>query len=160
MSQGTESVVGGRVLVIGYGNLLRGDDGAGPHVANAVARWNRADVDVVAVQQLTPELADGLANARLALFVDAYPAGPADRLKIETLEPADCASPLGHTGNPQELLGLARAVYGSHPPARWIMVPGKNFALGEALSSQAANGIEEALHEIAALLAKEGNGRG
>ena len=46
----------GMDLVIGYGNTLRGDDGVGVLVADALEGWNQA-VRTLSVQQLTPELA-------------------------------------------------------------------------------------------------------
>jgi hydrogenase maturation protease len=155
MNQGTEPGILGRVLVIGYGNPLRNDDGAGHHVARAVAAWTMTQVEVLAVQQLTPELAEPLANARLAIFVDACAAGPGDKVQIAPLEAAESVAGLGHTSNPQELLALTKAVYGHHPPAWSVLIPGRNFSTGEDLSSQASNGIKEALNLIAALLRAE-----
>lgn len=58
-------------LVIGYGNELRGDDGVGPKVAEAVEAWKLAGVSVLALRQLTPELAADLAVVRRVIFVDA-----------------------------------------------------------------------------------------
>jgi len=155
MNQGTEPGILWRALVIGYGNPLRNDDGAGHHVATAVADWNMSDVEVLAVQQLTPELVEPLAKARLAIFVDACAAGPGDKLKVTPLEPAESVAVFGHTGNPQELLALTEAVYGHHPPAWSVLIPGRNFATGEDLSSLASNGIKETLNLIAALLRAE-----
>src|SRR5262245_1795360 len=68
-----DAVVGGRwsVVVIGYGNDLRGDDAVGLRAAQAVAAWDMPGVCGLAVHQLTPELAEILAGAALAIFVDA-----------------------------------------------------------------------------------------
>ena len=62
------------LLVIGIGNPLRGDDGVGPRLAaeaEALAprprRGREPDLAVRAVQQLTPELAPEVAEARAAL---------------------------------------------------------------------------------------------
>jgi hypothetical protein len=60
-----------RLLVIGYGNELRGDDGVGPAAARAVAAWNEPGVQGIATHQLTPELADAIAGAEEVVFVDA-----------------------------------------------------------------------------------------
>ena len=62
----------GGVLVIGYGNSLRTDDGVGPRVAELVAADPRlAGAVVVACHQLTPELALDMSAARLIVLVDA-----------------------------------------------------------------------------------------
>lgn len=147
------------VVVIGYGNDLRGDDAAGMRVAAAVATWRIEGVRVVAVRQLTPELAEILAMARLAIFIDACPiAGstsddchaPQTNVRPLTLDPS--VSSLGHTSDPCRLLALAQALYGAHPQAWLVAVPAKSFQLGAALSPTAAAGVSAALHEIRTLI--------
>src|SRR5208283_625871 len=61
------------ILVIGFGNLLRGDDAIGCHAAHALEEHFRDDpqVEVIAAQQLTPEMADDLARNEFVLFLDA-----------------------------------------------------------------------------------------
>ena len=65
------------VLVIGYGNTLRGDDGIGPAVAGEIDRLAVPGVRVIVVHQLTPELAADLAACRRAVFIDAATTGEA-----------------------------------------------------------------------------------
>jgi len=45
------------ILLIGYGNELRGDDAIGPLVARALAELRLPGTQVLALTQLTPELA-------------------------------------------------------------------------------------------------------
>ena len=61
----------GTILVIGYGNSLRSDDGAGCRVADIVASWDLPYVRSLTVHQLTPELAEPIAQSDLTIFVDA-----------------------------------------------------------------------------------------
>jgi hydrogenase maturation protease len=145
---------GGRApaLVIGYGSPLRGDDAAGQEVAAAVASWGLPDVQGLAVHQLTPELAVPLARARLAVFVDAYPAPGGGAVNVERLGRACGPAALGHTGDPRFLLGLARALYGRRPPAWLVTVPGVDFGFREALSPAARDGVQDALRRVAQLL--------
>ena len=49
-------------LVIGYGNTLRSDDGAGVIAATRLAEKSSTH-QVIAVQQLTPHLAENIASA-------------------------------------------------------------------------------------------------
>jgi Ni,Fe-hydrogenase maturation factor len=72
-------------LVIGYGNDLRGDDGAGPRVAELVRGWRLPGLTAIAVRQLTPELAEPLASAEFALFVDARPPDGTEDVRVEPL---------------------------------------------------------------------------
>ena len=141
-------------LVIGYGNTLRNDDAVGSRAATVVHGWGLPGVTALAVTQLTPELAEPLATARLAVFVDARLAAEGDLPEVEVrpLEPSGEASTFGHIGDPRRLLALARAVYGSCPRAWLVTVPAADVGLGEGLSPQAKRGLEDALARIAALL--------
>ncbi len=60
-------------LIIGYGNLLRGDDAVGCHAAHELEQHYRDDpeVEVIATQQLTPEMAEDVSRCGLVLFLDA-----------------------------------------------------------------------------------------
>lgn len=142
------------VLVVGYGNTLRGDDGVGPAVAHVVAAWNRPDVQALAVYQLTPELAEHVARAQLAIFVDAsveVVAGEGPRLRRVT---ADARVPvMGHTGDPSWLLALAEAVFGRVAESWLISLPVACLALGDGLSSTGVAGKEWALQQIREMLA-------
>jgi len=140
------------ILIIGYGNELRGDDGIGPRVTEAIAAANHPGVRVRAVCQLVPELAMELAEARMAIFVDAI-ADP-DRITVE-LAPVGAEGITNwctHTADPRTLLALARSVYGRAPEAWWLMVPGLNFDLGEGLSSVAEEGVRQAVAHVKGLI--------
>jgi hydrogenase maturation protease len=141
-------------LVIGYGNTLRGDDAVGPRAAAAVRGWGLPGVDALAVAQLTPELAEPLSAARLAVFVDARLAAEGDPSGVEVrpLEPSGGAPAFAHVGDPGRLLALAQAVYGSSPRAWLVTVPAADVGLGEGLSPRAGRGLEVALRRLAALL--------
>jgi hydrogenase maturation protease len=140
------------VLVIGYGNVLRGDDGVGVRVAEAVAAWRRPGVEVHVVHQLTPELAEAVAGARLVVFVDARLVPGGVDLRLQALMPAAGSVGLGHMTDPPWLLGLAQALYGSCPPAWLVMVPGIDFGAGEQLSPTASRALQDAIGVIARLL--------
>ena len=137
------------LLVIGYGNELRGDDGVGPRVAWAVTALGRAGVRAVAAHQLTPEMADLLRDTEAVVFVDARVDAPA--VGMERLTPGPDNSGWGHTSDPRWLLSLTRAVHG-HAPAAWLItVPATDLAMGEGLSEVATSGMAEALRRIEAL---------
>jgi hydrogenase maturation protease len=146
-------------IVVGYGNQLRGDDAIGPRAAEAVAEWDVPGVRALAAHQLTPELAETLAAADLAIFVDALALDPADAAShpppdVRSIAPASSMSALDHAGDPRVLLALAAARYGRSPPAWSIEVPAHQFTLGAALSPQAERGLQAALLQVRALLGR------
>lgn len=139
----SEAIAGSRpaLVVIGYGNELRGDDAVGVAVARAVATWELPDVQALAVHQLTPELAAVLAEAEHAIFVDAaHAAGEADP-RLEPVEPGSTGPIDAHVGSPGSLLALTAALYGRSPRAWQMLIPANEFAIGAALSAAACRGM-------------------
>lgn len=143
---------GERVVLLGIGNDLRGDDGAGPRVARALD--GRVTWQVRAVHGLTPELADDLAACDVAIFVDAAADPMLERptwRSHPTRSDGAGASPLlGHALDVRALLALTVRLHGGAPCAATLALPARDFALGETLTPEAATGVEAA---VAALLA-------
>lgn len=131
------------MVVIGYGSDLRGDDAAGPRVAEVVRGWGLAGVEAIAAHQLVPELAEPLARARRAIFVDA--AAGACRVAVTPLEAGGAPGALGHAGDPRALLAVTAALYGAWPEAWLVALPAASFELGADLSDVAERGVAEAL---------------
>ena len=142
----------GTILVIGYGNDLRGDDAAGPRAAAQIDAWALPGVEVRALHQLTPELAEPLAAADRAIFLDAHPVSSGPDVRVQRLHPAIPTARLAHTCDPQALLALARTAFGRWPQAWWITIPAADFAFGAPLSALAQRGIAEALATVRLLL--------
>ncbi|MDI9406387.1 MAG: hydrogenase maturation protease [Chitinophagaceae bacterium] len=131
-------------LVIGIGNPLRGDDGVGALLAEAVGGRS--------VQQLTPELAEALACQQAVLFIDAWlaPAGAAPQL-VEVLPAAAALD--SHRLEPAQLLAVCRVLYGSSPRAHLLQVPAHAFAHGMDLSPALAATLPAARALLQAWLA-------
>ena len=138
--------------LIGIGNRLRSDDGIGYRIAETLRSEDSA-MQVLAVQQLTPELADPIATAAAVLFVDASVLDPgADQLRLEPLLPhggitdaAAMRAPLSHQFSPIGLLQLSQRLYGRWPPAWQLLIPVQELELGERLSPAATAAMAEAL---------------
>ena len=140
-----------QLLVIGYGNTLRSDDGVGVRVAQAVGAQGLPGVVALAVHQLTPELAECLALAERAVFVDARLAKEGTDIDFSPVEPSSAMGSGGHISDPRSLLAMAEWLYG-HAPRAWLLTfPGAEFSIGEDLSAMAARGIDRALERIAIL---------
>jgi hydrogenase maturation protease len=142
------------ILIIGYGNELRRDDGLGPHVAKMIATAKYPNVRVVTCFQLVPEMAADLAEPRVAVFVDAH-ADP-DRATVELHQVTAGAMTdwSTHAGDPGALLALTHAVYGRAPEAWWVIVPGQDFTFGEGFSAVGEGNASKAIDAIALLIRK------
>jgi hydrogenase maturation protease len=134
-----------RVLLIGYGNRLRGDDALGPMAVERL-RPLLPDAELLSCHQLAPELAEPLAHCGLALFVDAAACGKPGTVRVQRLQPAPPSAPanLTHHVHPSALLELARTLYGHAPEAVLVTGAGDTFDSRESLSEKGC----EALHEI------------
>jgi hydrogenase maturation protease len=150
--EGQNGTAAPKILVIGYGNTLRGDDAVGQRVAQVVSSWNRPGVTSIAVHQLTADLAEPLSKVDLVVFVDAKLARDEDSVAVQALEPSNATGSLGHTSDPRSLLALALAVFGRHPQAWLVSVPAVDFTLREGLSAVTSRAAEAAISQIAALI--------
>lgn len=125
------------VLLIGYGNLLRSDDGVGPAIVSRLAALfsDNPRCACLMPHQLTPEIAELLACVDRVVFVDASVEQAAGEIKIRRLDPEKAsASPLGHSATPEALLALSKALYHRAPRAWSIAVGVANLAVGDRLS--------------------------
>ena len=145
------------LLVIGYGNELRCDDGVGPRVAAQLEQMRLRSVRTIACHQLTPELAEPLARVQRAIFVDA--ALDAPEVRLRELKPAENSQIMAHAPDPRTLLAVARDVYGHCPAAWWLTIPVEKLEFGETLSPLATEGCKEALQKIRNLLPQRGQSR-
>ena len=141
------------ILVIGYGNTLRRDDGVGPKVAEAVAALALPGVRALTFPLLTPELADPVSRARVAIFVDAAVDAPRE-VQLRKLAPADTSQIMAHAASPATVLALARDVF-DHAPQAWLLtIPVEDLGIGEDLSPLAQRGFETAVQEVRKWAAK------
>lgn len=138
------------LLVIGYGNILRGDDGVGPRVVEAVASMGLPGVHTLICQQLSPEHADPISQAGAVVFVDAAMDAP-NEVQLRPLEPNESSQIMSHAADPCTLLALARDVFGHAPRAWWLTIPAVTSDFSETLSPVAQRGSTEAVEKIQSL---------
>lgn len=136
-------------LVIGYGNTLRRDDGAGPWVAERVEELLGAQARCLAVPQLLPELADAIAQAKWVVFVDARQ--DSSMVQMRMLEMGNVNHSSGsHVSDPVALVNLTSTLNGSQPVIWLVTVPAVDFTHGEGLSSVTHQCAEIAVERIIA----------
>ena len=134
------------MLVIGYGNTLRSDDGAGPKVAEEVAGLNLPGVRTLSCALLSPELAEPVSQADRVVFVDA--ATNTCKVELQPLAPASSSQLMAHAAEPATVLALARDVFG-HAPQAWLLtLPVANMEVGEVLSKVTQRGVQTALRKL------------
>ncbi len=150
----------GRVLVVGYGNPLRGDDGAGPVIAERLGSDARlVGVDVRAQHQLTPELARRHRGrvARGARRCGGRPRRPA-RSPVRTGRPRrGDGSAWSHHVDPVGLVGLAYELWGAAPPVFTVCVGAASMEIGDGLSPAVAAAIPGAVDAVAAIVEAHGH---
>jgi hydrogenase maturation protease len=135
------------MLVIGYGNTLRSDDGVGPKVADAVAALNLPGVKALSCALLAPESADPIAKAEKVVFVDAAVDAPRE-VQLRPLSAAMSSQIMAHAADPATMLALARDVFGRAPQAWLLTIPAENMGIGEELSPLARRGFSQAIKLI------------
>jgi hydrogenase maturation protease len=138
------------VLVIGYGNTLRGDDGVGPRVAEAVGNLHLPGVRTLICPLLTPELAEPISCAQKVIFVDAAVDAPKS-VQWRKLQPNETSQIMAHAANPRTMLALARDVFGRVPQAWWLTIPAVKLDFNEELTPEAQRGLAEAVEKIQTL---------
>jgi hydrogenase maturation protease len=117
------------ILVIGYGNPDRQDDGVAWHVIDGLAHalgstagaeredeliLDAGQVDLLFQLQLTPELAEVIAAYPFVCFVDAHTGAVKEDLHIETLTASYQTSPFTHHMTPQTCLSIAESLFQHH----------------------------------------------
>ena len=150
-------------LVVGYGNVLRSDDGVGCRVAEALADGDLPPgTTVLARHQLTPEIAADVAVADLVVFVDAAVDGVAGDVSTSRVEPAAGSAAWSHHLTPPALLWLAGRLYG-HVPAAYAVATGiASVEAGDRLSPLVERTVPRVVEAVlrivrAGLVDRDGN---
>ena len=146
------------ILLIGYGNLLCGDDGIGPYVVDQLADADlRGDLEYISVRQLTPELAEPISRAEAVIFVDAAYGDTTGEIFCRALEFDATSSQTGaftHHFDASRLLESAQFLYNHHPEAYLYTMTGENFRLGDSFSSVVAAALPSLMDQVKARIAQ------
>ncbi len=146
-----------RVLIIGYGNPLCGDDGVGPAVIEALEGVYAGDVSVslLARHQLTPELADCLVGRDLVVFIDATVEGQPGEIRETRADPGAEETLLSHVCSPASLLVAARVLFDCRIEGVVFTVSGTAFEVADRMSDR----VRDALPELVARVREWVEGR-
>ena len=133
-----------RVLILGYGNPGRGDDGLGPAAAARIEALGWPNVTAYDAYQLNIEDAWDAAGHDVVWFVDAARTGPSP-YGIEVLAPAASLAFTSHLMRPEAILAMAHHYYGASPQAFLLGIRGYEFAFVEALTQAASGNLASAV---------------
>lgn len=133
-----------RVLVLGYGNPGRQDDGLGPAAAAAIGALGWPGVTTWDNDQLVLEDVLEIAAHDVVWFVDAAREGP-EPCGVQRLQPADDIAFSSHHLPPEAILAIARQQFGTEPDAHLLAVRGYAFAFEEGLTARAADNLALAI---------------
>ncbi len=152
-----------RILIIGYGNPSRRDDGVGLVVVNGLReRLGRSPLsegedgygelgsplDTLFLRQLVPELSETLAQYDRVWFVDAHTGVIPDPVRRVVLQPGMDPALVSHHLKPEALLALAEQLYGHAPQAELISIRGFDFNFGDKLSAETTMGARRVVVEL------------
>ena len=154
-----EKKIAPRVLVIGFGNPGRLDDGLGPALAAALEERDLPGVVVESNYQLSVEDAAEIAQHEVVIFADAHVSceGP---FVFQRIVPRRQESFTSHSVQPDAVLGLALEVFSGKTAGYLLGIRGHEFNEFEERLSEAANAnLDAALDFIIALLEQADLGR-
>lgn len=133
-----------RILVLGYGNPGRQDDGLGPAVAAGIDGLGWPNITAYDNYQLNIEDALEVAEHDVVWFVDAAKAGPSP-YDVRDLSAASTIEFTSHVVRPEAILAIARQYYGKSPQAFLLAVRGYQFEFVEEFTADAADNLRVAL---------------
>lgn len=138
-----------KTLVIGYGNTLRGDDGAGIAAVGNLKN-NYPHFDFLTLHQLTLELIETILNYETVYFIDA--SVDVSEVTQINLQPEISKEILNtHIVTPQNLLNTCLYLYGKVPRETILFhIPAYEFGFSEELSVPTQEKMKELLKILVA----------
>jgi len=143
------------IVMIGYGNSNRQDDGIGPYVVDRLKKklYHIPGVDFLTLHQLTVDLVETIRHYDIILFIDATVEVLENGFKFSRVDPEfHLSHHLTHYLNPSLLLGLIQLFDHHHPIVLEVAIQGDSFDFSQELTSEAASRAEKAVSKIITLL--------
>ena len=150
-----------KILIYGYGNPGRQDDGLGISVVERIEKWIRKHkLDFVKTDcnyQLNIEDADNIKDKDVVVFVDAsiediddFHMGIVDATKedinnflITTVEPSNKIQFTSHSISPSYLLNLCNVIYNKSPDVYLLHIKGYKWEFMETMTEEARRNLDK-----------------
>lgn len=133
-----------RVLILGYGNPGRQDDGLGPAAAALIEGLGWPQVSAFDTYQLDIEDAMDVAAHDVVWFVDAAKTG-AEPFTVSDLTPNGTLEFSSHIVRPETILAMAQRYFGRAPEAFLLAIRGYDFDFVEGLTPAAEANLQLAV---------------
>jgi len=147
------------ILLYGYGNPGRKDDGLGSIVIDLVEKWiikkGIKNISVDSNYQLNIEDAYTIRDYDIVIFVDAS-IEEIDDFIVTRVEPSDKVNYSMHSVSPSFVLNLCNKLYHYTPETFLLHIKGYEFQLQEGLSEKAQKNFKSAFTFIKNLLVEPG----
>lgn len=151
-----------KILLLGYGNPDREDDGVAWHILRALAVKmglpapdsyeddfpENPHVDFAFYLQLTPEMADDISAYEYVYFVDAHTGNIPEEVRLIDVESDFQKSPFTHHLTAQSLLSICETLYNTKPESALLSVRGYQFLFSRTLSEPTAALVPEAVELV------------
>jgi hydrogenase maturation protease len=147
------------LLILGYGNPDREDDGVAWHILRALTIRlglippesyedefpTSPQIDFAFHLQLTPEMAEDIAGYAYVCFVDAHTGNISEAVRLIAVESEFQHSPFTHHLTPQSLMSMCETIYGKRPEAALLSVLGHRYLFTRELSEETAALVPDAV---------------
>lgn len=144
-----------KILIIGYGNPGRLDDGLGPILAEEIDKMNYPNVEIDSDYQLTVENAVDLTKHDIVIFADADVSGP-EPFYLKAIQPSKSVTFSSHSITAENLLALAYELFQKDIKAYALGIRGYEFnEYDERLSAKAQSNLKNAIEFIKKSIEKD-----
>ena len=146
------------VLILAYGNPIRGDDGIAWRAAQELEKVLPPPVaEIVRLHQLAPELAEQASHADTVIFLDANCDGPPGAIRCLPVGPQPGDPRFSHQFTPQSLMALCERLYSARPAAFAVSLAGESFGVGDQLSRAATRALPQLVRAVQELADAHGS---
>ena len=154
-----------KILIFGIGNPGRGDDGLGPALIDRLKNSQTGDFQTHAEfgnlacacefrYQLNVEDAYAVKDLDIVIFADAA-TRQEEAAVLEEAFPSDAIAFTTHRMSPASVLALCHELFGRTPKAYTLSIRGHHWDIGEGLSPQGAENLEQALEMLKEFLGRQ-----
>ncbi|MCP4552658.1 MAG: hypothetical protein GY834_11580 [Bacteroidetes bacterium] len=144
-----------KILLYGYGNPGRQDDGLGNAFIDQIEGWIAAHkiegIELDSNYQLNIEDANAISEKDLAIFIDAS-VEDLDDFCISKVTETSSITFTTHAASPGYIVDLCKKIYHKAPPTYLVHIRGYEWAFKEGLTDKAIKNLELALDYVKSFL--------